>query len=197
MTKRRMAKRRPSQLPRPLSFVNQGFVIRISGPGATLPNQNSPSCLTAVPALCLGLGLVAVCLLVPQAEANRRLVVDRDQLRLDVAHADAQLAANDVFLSAAGTDPELAERLAQRQMRQIRRGATALPLGGAGVSAVTTVTDLVRVPEPPPVPAYVPPPDVLSQLTRTPRRQLCGLGGGLCLIAIGLVAGGSAGRVAK
>ena len=147
--------------------------------------------LLALPSLCLGLCLVAVCLLVPQAEANRRVAVDRDQLRQDVAHADAQLAVDERFLAAATDDPEVAERLAQRQARLIRGGTAALHLGDdAGrLRPVATITDMLRVPTPPPVPAYRPLGGQLAALTRDARRQLYGLGVGLFLIAAGLMMG--------
>ena len=114
--------------------------------------------LLAIPALCAGLCLIAVCLLVPMAEGNRRLAVERDQLQLDLALADAQVAVNGQFLAAAANDPEVAERLAQRQMRQIRGGTTALHLDGepATSTPVATITDMLRVPAPPPVAAYAP-----------------------------------------
>ncbi len=149
--------------------------------------------LFAIPVLCLGLGLIAACVLLPQAEANRRLAVDRDQLRQDLAHADDQLAVDGRFLEAAATDPEVAERLAQRQMRQFRQGATALHLDGETrtVAAVASAADMLRVPTPPPVPRYRPSTDWVATLTRTTRRQLYGLGAGLFLVAVSLVLGGT------
>ncbi len=162
--------------------------------GAARPS--SAANLLSLPLLCAGLCLIAVCVLVPQAEANRRLAVDRDQLRQDLDHADAQLDVNGRFLSAATTDPEVAERLAQRQMRQIRQGSSALHLDGelAGAPAVATVTDMLRVPTPPPVAAYEPPTGILGNITRTTHRQLYALGGGLLLVAVGLVSGSSESR---
>jgi hypothetical protein len=161
-------------------------------PDATA-RPSSAANLLSLPALCAGLCLIAVCVLVPQAEANRRLAVDRDQLRLELAHEDAQLDVNARFLSAAASDPEVAERLAQRQMRQIRQGSAALHLDGeaAGAPAVATVTDMLRVPTPPPVAPYRPPVGVLGDLTRTSKRLLASLGAGLFLVAVGLVTGSS------
>ena len=158
-----------------------------------MAQQRSIGGLLSIPLLCAGLGLIAVCVLVPQAEANRRLAVDRDQLRQDLAQADAQVSVNGRFLNAVSTDPEVAERLAQRQLRQIRQGSTALQLGDrpGSVTAVATVTDMLRVPTPPPVAAYRPSAGVVRDLTRTKARQLYGLGGGLFLVAVGLVLGTS------
>ena len=149
--------------------------------------------LFAVPVLCAGLCLIAVCLLVPQSEANRRMAVDRDQLRQDVAHADAQLAVNAGFLRAAADDPEVAERLAQRQMRQIRGGTAALHFDGDAqrLPPVATVTDMLRVPAQPPVATFRPLGGRLGALTGSTRRQLYGLGAGLFLVAAGLVLGPS------
>jgi hypothetical protein len=153
------------------------------------PVPSSAASFCSLPMLCAGLCLIAVCVLVPQAEANRRMAVDRDQLRQDLAHADAQLDVNARFLTAAATDPEVAERLAQRQMRQIRQGSEALHLDGelAGAPAVVTVTDMLRVPTPPPVPAYRPPQGLVADLTACGRHQLYGLGTGLFLVAAALV----------
>ena len=147
----------------------------------------------AIPVLCVGLCLIAVCVLVPQAEANKRLAVEREQLRLDVAHADAQLAVNGRFLVGASADPEVAERLAQRQMRRIRGGTAPLQLDGQpGSAAVATVTDMLRVPAPAPVAAYQPPTGIVGDVAGSTRRQLYGLTAGLFLVGVSLVLGTSA-----
>jgi hypothetical protein len=45
-------------------------------------------------ALCMGLGIIAACLVIPQADANRRLVYEREKLRLDLAQVQKQIAVN-------------------------------------------------------------------------------------------------------
>ena len=152
------------------------------------PPRSVVANLFGLPLVCAGLCLIAVCLLVPQAESNRRLAVERDQLQVDVAHAEAQLAVDGRFLAGAAGDPEVAERLAQRQLREIRGDATALPLTD-GLPAITTAADMLRVPPPPPVSPYRPPAGILGDLTRTTHRQLLGLAGGLFLVGVGLILG--------
>ena len=156
-----------------------------------MANPKPTTDLFALPSLCVGLCLIGVCVLVPQSESNRRLAVERDQLRQDVEHVDAQLAVNSNFLAHGAADPEVAERLSQRQMRRIRGGTAALELDGQprSASAVMTAADMLRVPSPPPVLAYRPPAGVVGDLTRTTHRQLLGLTGGLFLVGVGLLLG--------
>src|SRR5688572_19528474 len=83
-----------------------------------------------IPLVCVGIGLIACCVIVPQTEANRRLVYEREKLKLDLRHVDRQIDVNDEFLRKLADDPTLAERLAQRQMKMVREGTNVLELRG-------------------------------------------------------------------
>src|SRR3954463_8683592 len=67
----------------------------------------------SIPLMCLGLGVIAACMLVPQAEANKRLVAERDKLKRDLAYVDTQISVNDEFLKDVAGNAGVAERLAQ------------------------------------------------------------------------------------
>lgn len=148
--------------------------------------------------LCIGLSLIAACVLIPQADSNRRLVYEREKLRLDLEQIERQVAVNKDFLNKVDNDPQLAERLAQRQMKMIRKGTTILDLkdpnavsshdAAAGAERMSPFL-LVHVPPPPPLPAYQPVGGLLADLCRSPRSQLYVLAGGLFLVAAGLVLG--------
>ena len=158
--------------------------------------EHTYSSLLSLPLLCLGLAIVAACCLLPQVEANRKLTIERDKLKGDLAYVARQQATNQAFLKHIGGDPDLAERLAQRQMKVIRQGTSVLtldgPRGPAGGDASMSPFMLVSVGAPPPVETYHAPPGLLGQLCRSPRRQLYLSGAGLLLIACGLVWGPSA-----
>src|ERR1700683_70446 len=72
--------------------------------------------------LCIGLALVAACIILPQADANRRLNYELDALRLDLAQLQKQSSVNREFLGKIEVDPQLVERLAQRQMKLYPQG---------------------------------------------------------------------------
>jgi hypothetical protein len=146
--------------------------------------------------LCVGIGLIACCVLIPQADANRRLVYEREKLKVDLDSIKKQVATNDEFLRRVGDDPNLAERLAQRQMKIIREGTRVLELKKAGGAAAKTAAaedvspfHLVAVAPPPPMPPYEPRGGRLASLCYHPHRRLYLMGTGLFLMAIGLVCG--------
>jgi cell division protein FtsB len=149
--------------------------------------------------LCLGLGLISACVIVPQADANHQLVYQREKLRLDLAQIQNQVAVNKEFLAKMENDPQLIERLAQREMRSVPKGETVLdlkPAGGAaeagGVSADAqrmSPFTMINLPPPPPLPAYRPVGGMLAELCRQPRSRLYVLGAGMFLAAAGLVLG--------
>lgn len=153
--------------------------------------------------LCIGLALIAACVLIPQADANRRLVYEREKLRRDLDQINRQSAVNQEFLAKIQNDPQLAERLAQRQMRMVRQGATVLDLHsdralpqGAAASASLDAEQMspfmiVHVPAPPPLEAYKPVGGLLATLCRQPHSQLYLLGAGMLMVATGLVLGDS------
>ena len=153
-----------------------------------------------VVALCAGIGIVACCVVIPQADANRRLVYEREKLKLDLESVQRQVATNDEFLRRVGDDPNLAERLAQRQMRIIREGTRVLELkkggpggagtrGGPGSPQDVSPFNLVQVAPPPPLPPYEPRGGLVARLCYDPHRRLYLMGTGLMLMAAGLVFG--------
>src|SRR5437868_4951264 len=78
--------------------------------------------------ICAGIGLLACCLLIPQTDENRRLVYETQKLKGELDYLQKQVEVNDQFVKRVGEDPILAERLAQRQMKFIREGASIVPL---------------------------------------------------------------------
>src|SRR4051812_42440503 len=119
------------------------------------------SSLWSIPLMCLGLGIIAACVLVPQAEANRKLAGDCEKMKSDLTYVQTQLSVNEQFLKNVGGDAGLAERLAQRQMKVIREGSSVLPLRGQKTRSDMSPFMLVSI-APPPVPApYTPPGGIL------------------------------------
>lgn len=150
--------------------------------------------------LCMGLGLIAACLIIPQADANRRLVYEREQLRLELTQVQKQAAVNKEFLAKMETDPQLTERLAQREMRDVEQGETIVNVKpdaatNQGVSASAKSMSpftLVDVPPPPALEPYRPVGGVFSELCRSPQSHVYIMGFGMLLVACGLVLGGPA-----
>ena len=155
-----------------------------------------------VAALCAGIALIACCVVIPQADANRRLVYERERLRVDLDSICKQVSTNDEFLRRVADDPILAERLAQRQMKMIREGTRVLELKKAGAKAggparvaaqsppdVVSPFYLVAVAPPPPMPPYQPQGGRLASLCYDPHHRLYLMGIGLFLMAAALVCG--------
>ena len=146
--------------------------------------------------LCAGIAIIACCVVIPQADANRRLVYEREKLKVDLDSVRKQVSTNDEFLHRVADDPNLAERLAQRQMRVIREGTRVLELKksakGAGPLASAEAMSpfhLVHVAPPPPMPPYEPTGGRIASLCYDPQKRLYLMGGGLMLMAAGLVLG--------
>jgi len=158
-----------------------------------------------VSVLSIGLAIVAACVLIPQADANRRLMYERDNLRTDLLQIQKQAAVNKEFLVKVETDPQLSERLALRQMRVVPVGERVLevkpddsdaqgpPMAGTADTGAAQMSPfmIVHVPPPPPVAPYSPIGGFLGEICLQPRGQLYLLGAGLFLIAVGLVLGDS------
>ena len=136
----------------------------------------------------LGLGLIACCFLIPQADENRRLAHQREQLRIDLEHLQKQVRVNDEFLRRLGSDPALAERLAQRQMHLVRKGSGVLEVDGES-DEVRSPFLLTTVPPPAPLPEYAPQGGQLARWCRDTHTRLYTIGSGLMLLALGLVLG--------
>ena len=147
-----------------------------------------------IPLICLGVGVIAMCLLIPAADEVRRLAYERDRLKADLEQLQKQVATNESFLRRVAEDPVLAERLARRQMKMVPQGTTVLDLksaqgAAAGTPAAREMSPflLVTVPPPAPMPPYRPIGGVLANACRHPKTQLYLIGGALMAIASGLV----------
>jgi hypothetical protein len=157
----------------------------------------------AVALLCIGLFVTSACVLLPQVDANRRMVYDREKLRLDLQQIQKQVTVNREFLGKVESDPQLSERLALRQMRVVRPGERVLdfkneepdapgaPTAGSAESEAAQMSPfmIVNVPPPPPLPEYEPVGGFLGAICMDQRFQLYLLGGALFSVAAGLVLG--------
>ncbi len=151
--------------------------------------------------LCIGMSLIAACAIIPQADANRRLVYERETLRQDLSQIQSQISVNHEFLSKLESDPQLTERLAQREMRAVPQGQKALDLKLKGDSVATESAaagrmspfSIVNVPATAPLEAYKPTGGEFAELCRTPRSHGIVLGAGMIMIAAGLVLDGRVG----
>jgi hypothetical protein len=144
--------------------------------------------LFTIPLLCLGIGVLACCVLIPAADENRRLAYEREKLRADLEQIDNQIKVNDEFLKKVADDPTLSERLAQRQMKMVREGTNVLELKGHHEREMSPY-ELVTLPPPAELPPYQPLGGKLSSICRNPRSQLYLMGAALLLVAAGLVLG--------
>lgn len=142
-----------------------------------------------------GVAIIAGCILIPQGDQTRKLMYEREKLRADLEQVDKQVATNDEFLKKVQTDPTLAERLAQRQMKLVPAGTKVLDLDGASPTKNDQSPFLiVSVPPPAAMPPYVARGGWFSEKCRDGRSQLYMMGGGLMLVAAGLVLGVSGQR---
>ena len=141
-----------------------------------------------------GIGLIALCLLIPQADENRLMAYQCQKLKMDLEHLDKQVAVNQEFINRLGHDPALAERLAQRQMKFIRAGAKVLELDERILPGEESPFSLVSIAPPP----KLPPPQLrsgrMAELCRDPKVRLYVIGTGMMLIACGLVLGANGGK---
>jgi hypothetical protein len=153
-------------------------------------SQKSSGGAFTIPLICLGVGVIAMCLLIPAADEVRKLAYERDRLKADLEQLQKQVATNDAFLHRVANDPVLAERLARRQLKMVPEGTAVLDLKSA--QTTTPAQDmspflLVTVPPPAPMPPYRPVGGVLAAACRHPKTQLYFIGASLMAIASGLV----------
>ena len=139
--------------------------------------------------ICAGIGLLACCLLIPQTDENRRLVYEAQKFKNELDYLQKQVQVNAEFIQRVGEDPILAERLAQRQMKFIREGASVVHLDPPVGLSERTPYSLVSLAPPSPPPAYRLPGGRLAELCRDPKSRLYLIGLGLMLTASGLVLG--------
>jgi hypothetical protein len=139
--------------------------------------------------LCAGIALIACCVLIPQADANRRLAYERETLQRDMQNITQQIQVNQEFLRKVSDDPTLAQRLAERQMKVIPEGEHVVDLTHEpeGMSPF----QLVNVAPPAPLPPYRPVGGTLARICYGPHSRLYLIGMSLGLIATGLVLGAS------
>lgn len=142
-----------------------------------------------IPMLCAGIAILACCVIIPQADQNRRLAYERQKLQTDLEWIKKQVQVNAEFLNKVGDDANLAERLAQRQMRIIREGSSVLSLKQNGQPDEMSPFHLVNIAPPPPMPPYRPLGGIVATLCYSPRSRLYLMGVGLALMATGLVLG--------
>jgi hypothetical protein len=138
-------------------------------------------------ALCLGLALIAACVIVPQLDPNRRLDYQRRMLLADLDQINRQTAINEQFLGRLESDPQLAQRLAQRQMKFIRQGESLLSYKGQPTVVPVSPYSLVHVPPPAAVLPYTPAGGAAAQFLLDDHVRLYVLAAGLFLAAVGLV----------
>jgi hypothetical protein len=143
--------------------------------------------------ICMGIGLIAACVFIPQADQNGRMFHQVEQLRTDLEHLQQQVAVNDQFIQRAGHDAGLSERLAQRHLKLIRRGTAVLDLNEPRIIDRSPFS-LTMIQPPPPMPAHEPVGGRLGTWCRDGRKRLYTIGAGLLLVAMGLVLGASPAR---
>ena len=141
-----------------------------------------------------GIGLIALCLLIPQADENRLTAYECQKLKMDLEHLDKQVAVNQEFIERLGRDPALVERLAQRQMKFIRSGTKVLELDEPTLSGEESPFSLVSIAPPP----KLLPPELrsgrMAELCRDAKVRLYIIGTAMMLIACGLVLGANGGK---
>jgi len=155
-------------------------------------SSSSSGAWWSIPVLCFGLGMIAWCVLIPASNANRKLVLEREKLQRDLAAVDKQIAVNDEFLKRVSGDPELSERLAQRQMKFIREGTNVLELQKPTAQQEQMSPFLLTaMPKPAPLLKWPRQSGPLGRLAEDGKMQLYLIGMGLLLLAGALVMGGS------
>ncbi len=142
-----------------------------------------------IPLMCLGIGLIACCLVIPQAELNRKLRYEQRSLTANLDSIQRQVSVNDGFLKTVMGDPTLAERLAWRQMKTIRKGQKILAVKSVSNVAEMSPFSLVAVSPPVAPPAYQPVRGTIADLCNDARSRLYLMGIAMTMVAAGLVLG--------
>jgi hypothetical protein len=161
---------------------------------ATPPRRRVLSGGWTMALLLSGIGLIAACVLIPQGDETRRLMYEREKLRMDLEQVRKQVATNEDFLKKVQDDPTLAQRLAQRQMKLIPAGSQVLDIDASPTKDDKSPFLIVTVPPPAPLAPYQAKGGWFSDMCRNGRSQLYMIGGGLMLVAAGLVLGASGPR---
>lgn len=140
-----------------------------------------------IPMLCAGIALIACCVLIPQADANRRLAYEKETLTRDLQSLEQQIDVNREFLKKVSDDPTLAQRLAERQMKVIPQGEHVIDLTHEPLGM--SPFQLLNVAPPAPLPPYRPVGGTLARICYGPHSRLYLIGLSLGMIATGLVLG--------
>lgn len=171
-----------------------GIVSGVAG-GSRLPEKftlSTPGGWWTIPTLCAGLAIIACGVILPQTDANRRLAYEKQSLERDFVSVTRQVEVNEQFLSRVADDPNLAERLAQRQMKMYRQGTAVLNVGHGTQARGGEMSpfQLTAVIPPEPLPPYRSKGGTLATVFLHPKHGLWASGLGLFLAATGLVMGG-------
>jgi hypothetical protein len=144
-----------------------------------------------IPLMCLGIGLIACCVIIPQGDFNRRLHYEQASLETNLKSIEKQASVNEEFLKKIADDPELAERLSGRQLKTIRKGHKIIPLNAVPGEQNADISPfgLVAVAPPPPAEPYRPIRGTLADLCNNARARLYVLGSATMMVAVGLVMG--------
>lgn len=154
-----------------------------------MPTTRKPgSGMITIPIFCIGIALIACCILIPQSEVNRKLGYERLSLQRDLAQLQHQASVNESFLKRVADDPTLSQRLAERQMKLVPEGTNILDLSGDNQNPSSPFL-LVQVPAPAKLAPYRPDTSSAMSIFLETRSRLYLLGAGLFLVAAGLVLG--------
>ena len=140
-----------------------------------------------IPLLCAGIAIIACCMVMPQIDANRRLAYEKMTLKSDLSLIQKQVSVNDEFLKKIVDDPSLAERLAQRQLKRVRKGQHVLKIRDEKPDM--SPFQITAVTPPPAPPPYKPLSGSIATLCYSARNRLYLTGIALAMIAFGLVLG--------
>ncbi|HEX5243429.1 MAG TPA: hypothetical protein VFW23_09245 [Tepidisphaeraceae bacterium] len=140
-----------------------------------------------IPLLCAGIAIIACCMVMPQIDANRRLAYEKMTLKSDLVLIQKQVSVNDEFLKKIVDDPSLAERLAQRQLKRVRKGQHVLKIRDEKPDM--SPFQITAVSPPPAPPPYKPLSGTIAYLCYSARNRLYLTGIALAMIAFGLVLG--------
>jgi hypothetical protein len=141
-----------------------------------------------LPLLAVALAVLSACVVLPQAEANRKQMYELARLEVELKHLLEQGELNGQFLERLGTDVDLSQRLAHRQMRLVPAGTAelALPEEGAAGSLVSPF-GLVKLPAPQLSAGYTPIGGGWLDPLMDARTRLYVMGGAMLVMALGLI----------
>jgi cell division protein FtsL len=183
----------PMPDPEPLlaaSPADLGPSPAVNAPAAPIEQPGRTGAWWTLPIMCLGLAIVACAVLVPAADENRRDLHELAKLERDVAYFQKQSDVNQQFLEHVSTDPTLAERLAQRQLRMTRVDSRVVQMSKDRGPFSMSPYALVTIDPPTPMPEYRPMGGFLSRYFLDTKGQIYLTGLGILLVAAGVILGG-------